>query len=84
MKKRGRETVVMPAKPTERLFNSVGLVKSDWRGRFLDRTLIDVMWAKQVPELNLKERNWNDTHTHTYPDIHTLTIVSRTHTFHCH
>ena len=33
----------------ERLFSSVGLVKSDLRGRLLDSTLIDVMWAKQVP-----------------------------------
>ena len=33
----------------ERLFSSVGLVKSDFRGRLLDSTLIDVMWAKQVP-----------------------------------
>ena len=33
----------------ERLFSSVGLVKSDWRGRLLDTTLIDVMWAKQAP-----------------------------------
>ena len=33
----------------ERLFSSVGLVKSDLRGSLLDTTLIDVMWAKQVP-----------------------------------
>ena len=33
----------------ERLFSSVGLVKSDLRGRLLDTTLIDVMWAKQAP-----------------------------------
>jgi hypothetical protein len=33
----------------ERLFGSVGLVKSDLRGRLLDTTLIDVMWAKQAP-----------------------------------
>ena len=33
----------------ERLFSSVGLVKSDLRGRLLDNTLIDVMWVKQVP-----------------------------------
>ncbi len=39
---------VTPASP-ERLFSSVGLVKSDFRGRLLDRTLIDVMWAKQAP-----------------------------------
>ncbi len=31
------------------IFSSVGFVKSDFRGRFLDRTLIDVMWAKQAP-----------------------------------
>ena len=30
----------------ERLFSSVGLVKSDLRGRLLDTTLIDVMWVK--------------------------------------
>jgi hypothetical protein len=33
----------------ERLFISVGLVKSDFRGSLLDSTLIDVMWAKQAP-----------------------------------
>ncbi len=33
----------------ERLFSSVGLVKSDLRGSLLDTTLIDVMWAKQAP-----------------------------------
>ena len=33
----------------ERLFSSVGLVKSDLWGRLLDTTLIDVMWAKQAP-----------------------------------
>ena len=34
----------------ERLFSSVGLVKSDFRGRLLDTTLIDVMCAsKQAP-----------------------------------
>jgi len=33
----------------ERLFSSVRLVKSDLRGRLLDTTLIDVMWAKQAP-----------------------------------
>ncbi len=33
----------------ERLFSSVGLVKSDFRGSLLDTTLIDVMWAKQAP-----------------------------------
>jgi hypothetical protein len=33
----------------ERLFSSVGLVKSDLRGSLLDTTLIDVMWVKQAP-----------------------------------
>ncbi len=33
----------------ERLFRSVGIVKSDFRVRLLDSTLIDVMWAKQAP-----------------------------------
>jgi hypothetical protein len=33
----------------ERLFSSVGFVKSDLWGSFLDTTLIDVMWAKQAP-----------------------------------
>ncbi len=28
---------------------SGGLVKSDLRGRLLDTTLIDLMWAKQAP-----------------------------------
>ncbi len=40
------------------------------------------MWYKQAPWTNLKERNWNDTHTHIHRDIHTLTIESLTHTFH--
>jgi hypothetical protein len=39
--------------------------------------------VKNPPDF-MKENNWNDTHTYTHPDIHTLTIVSRTHTFHCH
>ena len=52
----------------ERLFSSVGLVKSDLWGSLLDTTLIDVMWVKQVPgpELNLKKINRNDTHTLTH------------------
>jgi hypothetical protein len=27
----------------------VGLVQTDWRGRLLDTTMIDLMWAKQAP-----------------------------------
>ena len=46
--KRPRRPPVSSASP-ERLFSSVGLVKSDLRGRLLDTTLIDVMWAKQAP-----------------------------------
>ena len=42
-------TVPATSASPERLFNSVGLVKSDLRGRLLDSTLIDVMWAKQAP-----------------------------------
>ncbi len=39
-------TVPSSSASPERLFSSVGLVKSDLRGRLLDTTLIDVMWAK--------------------------------------
>ena len=42
-------TVSVSSTSPERLFSSVGLVKSDLRGRLLDTTLIDVMWAKQAP-----------------------------------
>jgi hypothetical protein len=41
--------VTTPSASPERLFSSVGFVKSDFRGRRLDTTLIDVMWSKQVP-----------------------------------
>ena len=46
-----RQYLSVPAssESPERLFSSVGLVKSDLRGRLLDTTLIDVMWAKQAP-----------------------------------
>jgi hypothetical protein len=46
-----RQHLAVPATSVspERLFSSVGIVKSDLRGRLLDSTLIDVMWAKQVP-----------------------------------
>jgi hypothetical protein len=42
-------TVPVTSASPERLFSSVGLVKSDFQGRLLDITLIDVMWAKKVP-----------------------------------
>jgi hypothetical protein len=38
----------------ERLFSSVGLVKSDLRGSLLDTTLIDVMWGTQGPQNQLE------------------------------
>ena len=46
-----RQYLTVPASSAspERLFSSVGFVKSDLRGRLLDTTLIDVMWAKQAP-----------------------------------
>ena len=46
-----RQYLSVPASSAspERLFSSVGLVKSDLRGSLLDTTLIDVMWAKQAP-----------------------------------
>ena len=45
-----RQYLSVPASSVspERLFSSVGLVKSDLRGRLLDNTLIDVMWAKHT------------------------------------
>ena len=33
----------------ERFFSRVGLVQTDLRGRLLDTTMIDLMWAKQAP-----------------------------------
>ena len=42
-------TVSASSASPERLFSSVGLVKSDLWGRLLDTALIDVMWAKQAP-----------------------------------
>ena len=42
-------TVSASSESPERLFSSVGLVKSDLWGRLLDTILIDVMWAKQEP-----------------------------------
>ena len=50
----------------DRLFTSVGLVKSDCRGSLLDTTLIDVMWAKKHPKINLKESKRKSTITKTY------------------
>jgi hypothetical protein len=45
----GAPAVPATSPSPERVFSSVGIVKSDLRGRLLDRTLIDVMWAKQAP-----------------------------------
>jgi hypothetical protein len=46
-----RQYLVVPVRSAspERLFSSMGLVKSDLWGRLLDTTLIDVMWAKKAP-----------------------------------
>jgi hypothetical protein len=46
-----RQHLAVPATSAspERLFSSVGLVKSDLRGRLLHSALIDVMWVKQAP-----------------------------------
>ena len=45
-----RQYLTVPASSAspERLFSSVGLVKSDLWGSLLDTTLIDVMWDKQA------------------------------------
>ena len=32
-----------------RFFSRVGLVQTDFHGRLLDTTMIDLMWAKQAP-----------------------------------
>jgi hypothetical protein len=47
-------TVPATSASPERLFSSVGLVKSDLWGNLLDTTLIDVMWAKQTPSTQLE------------------------------
>ena len=57
----------------ERLFKSVGLVKSDWRGSLLDTTLIDVMWVKQAPQ-NQLEREQEEVNNHQ--DINTIYRLS--------
>ena len=46
-----RQYLTVPATSVspERLFSSVGLVKSELRGRLLDTTLIDVIRAKKSP-----------------------------------
>ena len=46
---RQHQSVPATSLSPERLFNSVGLVKSDFRGSLLDTTLTDVMWTKQAP-----------------------------------
>jgi hypothetical protein len=39
----------VPGCACERLFSSVGFVKSELRGNLMEITWIDVMWAKQTP-----------------------------------
>ena len=63
-----RQYLPVPASSAspERLFISVGLVKSDLRGRLLDTTLIDVTQCglNNHPTLNLKESKRKSTITH--------------------
>jgi hypothetical protein len=61
--------------PERLFFRSVGLVKSEFRVRLLDTTLIDVILPNKHPELNLNESKRNDTHSHTHTKIHTHLIV---------
>ena len=46
-----RQYLTVPATSVspERFFSRVGLVQTDLRGRLLDTTMIDLMWAKQAP-----------------------------------
>ena len=46
-----RQYLAVPATSAspERFFSRVGLVQTDLRGRLLDTTMIDLMWAKQAP-----------------------------------
>jgi hypothetical protein len=48
IRKMGGDKLLCHESP-ERLFISVGLVKSDVWGILLDTTLIDMMWDKQTP-----------------------------------
>ena len=66
-----RQYLVVPVSSSspERLFSSVGLVKSDLRCSLLETTLIDVMWAKQAP-YNQLERELEEVFNHQ--DIHTI------------
>ena len=43
-----------------------GLVQTDFWGRLLDATMIDLTWAKQAPSIILKEIKQEGTHTHTH------------------
>jgi hypothetical protein len=42
-------TVPATSDSPERFFSRVGLVQNDLSGRFLDTTMIDLMWVKQAP-----------------------------------
>jgi hypothetical protein len=42
-------TVDVTSESPERFFSRVGLVQTDLCGILLDTTMIDLMWAKQVP-----------------------------------
>jgi hypothetical protein len=41
--------VLATSESPERFFSHVGHVQTDFRGRLLDTTMIDLMWAKQEP-----------------------------------
>jgi hypothetical protein len=61
-------TVPVTSRSPERFFSRMGLVQTDLRGSLLDTTMIDLMWAKQVPDIIFQEMNKEDTHT---PHTHT-------------
>ena len=63
-----RQYLAVPASSAspERLFSSVGFVKSDLRGSLLDTTLIDVCGLNKHPKINLKESKRKSTITQTY------------------
>jgi hypothetical protein len=66
-------TVPATSASPERFFSRVGLVQTDLHGSLLDTTMIDLMWAKQVPYIILQEMNEEDTHT---PHAHTHYLLT--------
>ena len=75
----------MSAKPTKRVKGSVGEGETSKKAKATHHAGGESVSEKsQATRTNtsLHCGNTRVTHTHTHPDIHTLTIVSRTHTFH--